>query len=86
MKYVYTFTGILLILFGTHYFAYRKGREIGRYQIESELQQTAQAQVTATIQASKKIIDNQNIISNNDDECFNRVWNDKIIKSVNILR
>lgn len=86
MKYVYTFAGIFIVLFGTHLFVYQKAFNAGRNEVLSELQETAQAQAVALKEANKKILDLQRVISNNNDECFNRVWPDEIIESVNILR
>lgn len=86
MKYVYAFAGILLVLVGTHLFVYRKAYEAGSNAVKSELHETAQAQALAIKQANQKILDLQRIIGNNNDECFNRVWPDDIVKSVNILR
>lgn len=83
MKYVYTFVGIFIILLGSHYFVYRKAYEAGRNEMSAELHETTQAQAMAIIQANKKILDLQRIIGNNNDECFNRVWPDEIIESVN---
>lgn len=86
MKYVYAFAGILLVLAGTHLFVYRKAYEAGSNAVKSELHEAAQAQALAIKQANQKILDLQRIIGNNNDECFNRVWPDDIVKSVNILR
>jgi hypothetical protein len=86
MKYVYAIVGFVLVLLGTHLYVYSKGCEAGRNQVKSELHQTTQKQLVALRQANQKILDLQRIIGNNNDECFNRLWPDEIIKSVNIVR
>ena len=57
MKYVYTFAGIFMVLFGTHLFVYQKAFNAGRNEVLSELQETAQAQAVALKDANKKILD-----------------------------
>ena len=86
MKYVYAFAGIFIVLCGTHLFVYRKAFEAGSNAVKSELHEITQTQVMAIREANQKILDLQRVISNNNDECFNRVWPDEIVNSVNILR
>ena len=83
MKYVYAFAGIFFILCGTHLFVYREAFEAGRNQVQSELHEISQTQAVALMEANKKILDLQRVIGNNNDECFNRLWPDEIIESVN---
>ena len=84
MKDVFIFMGIFIILCCTHLFVYRKAHESGRHEVEAEIHQSSQAQAYALIQAKQKILDLQRVISNNNDECFNRVWPDEIIRAVNV--
>lgn len=86
MKYVCVCAAIFIVLCGTHYFAFSKGREIGKLKSESEFLQTIQKQAEKIERANAKILDFQRVISNNNDECFNKLWPDEIIKSVNKLR
>lgn len=83
MKYVYTFAGIFMVLFGTHLFVYQKAFKAGRNEVLSELQEAAQEQAVALKEANKKILDLQRVIGNNSDECFNRVWDAETIGAVN---
>lgn len=83
MKYVYALGGILLLLLGTHTFMYGKGYKAGSNAVRIEVYEEAEKQAMAIAQASKKVLDLQRIISNNNSECFNWVWDDEIIKSVN---
>lgn len=83
MKYVYVCAAICIFLFGTHLYAFKTGYASGCNKVKSELYETTQAQVAKVVQASQKILDFQKIIGNNNDECFNRVWPDDIISSVN---
>lgn len=84
MKYVYVLAAICIVLFGTHLYTYKTGYTAGSNAVRSELSELAQKQEKAIAEANKKILDFQVIIGNNTDECFNRVWNDEIIKSVNL--
>ena len=86
MKDVFIFVGIFIVLCGTHLFVYNRAYESGANAIKAELQESAQEQAVALREANKKILDLQRVIGNNNDECFNRVWPDEIIESVNILR
>lgn len=83
MKYVYAFAGIFIVLCGTHLFVYRKAFEAGSNAVKSELHEISQTQAMALMEANKKILDLQRVISNNNDECFGRVWPDEIIDAVN---
>ena len=86
MKDVCIFVGIFVVLCATHLFVYNRAYDSGVNAVKSELRETEQAQAAALKEANKKILDLQRIIGNNDDECFNRVWPDEIISSVNIMR
>lgn len=87
MKYVYVLAAICIVLFGTHLYSYKTGYTAGSNAVKSELSELAQKQEKAIVEANKKILDFQVIIGNNTDECFNRVWDDEIIRSVNpVLR
>lgn len=83
MKYVYVCAAICIFLFGTHLYAFKTGYASGRDKIKSELYEYTQVQTQAVVKASQKILDFQAIIGNNYDECFNRVWPDDIISTVN---
>ena len=83
MKYVYTFAGIFIVLCGTHLFVYRKAFEAGGNAVKSELHEITQTQVMAIREANQKILDFQRLIGNNNDECFNRVWDAETIGAVN---
>lgn len=83
MKYVYICAGICLLLFGTHLYAFKTGYTAGGDKIKSELLATTQRQAQALTEANKKILDFQRLIGNNNDECFNRLWPNEIVESVN---
>lgn len=83
MKYVYICAGICLLLFGTHLYAFKTGYAAGGDKIKSELLATTQSQAQALAEANKKILDFQRLIGNNNDECFNRVWDAETIGAVN---
>ena len=83
MKYVYVCAGICLLLFGTHLYAFKTGYVAGGDKIKSELLATTQRQAKALTEANKKILDFQRLIGNNNDECFNRLWPNEIVESVN---
>ena len=86
MKDVCIFVGIFVVLCATHLFVYNRAYDSGVIAVKAELHESEQAQAVALREANKKILDLQRIIGNNDDECFNRVWPDEIISSVNIVR
>ena len=83
MKYVYIAVGVLLFLLSTHAFVYKSGHEKGYTDAYIEYQGDLNAQVQAIQEANKKIVDFQKKIANNNDECFNRLWTDEIVESVN---
>lgn len=83
MKYVYVCAGICLLLFGTHLYAFKTGYAAGGDKIKSELQGIAESQAAAIVSANQKILDLQRVIGNNNDECFNRVWDAEIVLAVN---
>lgn len=83
MKYVYVCAGICLLLFGTHLYAFKTGYAAGGDKVKSELLATTQSQAQALAEANKKILDFQRLIGNNNDECFNRVWDAETISAVN---
>lgn len=83
MKYVYVCAGICLLLFGTHLYAFKTGYASGGDKVKSELLATTQSQAQALAEANKKILDFQRLIGNNNDECFNRVWDAETISAVN---
>ena len=83
MKYVYICAGICLLLFGTHLYAFKTGYAAGGDKVKSELLATTQRQAQALAEANKKILDFQRLIGNNNDECFNRLWPNEIVESVN---
>lgn len=83
MKYVYLCGAICLILFGTHLYAFKTGYTAGGDKVRSELLATTQRQAQALTEANKKILDFQRLIGNNNDECFNRLWPNEVIESVN---
>ena len=86
MKDVCIFVGIFVVLCATHLFVYNRAYDSGVNAVKAELHESEQAQAIALKEANKEILDLQRIIGNNDDECFNRVWPDEIISSVNIVR
>ena len=83
MKYACTLGIFCLLLFGTHIYAFKEGYAAGRNKVQAELYETTQKQAQMLNEANKKILDFQRIIGNNNDECFNRLWPDKIVESVN---
>lgn len=83
MKYVYVCAGICLLLFGTHLYAFKTGYTAGGDKVKSELFETTQSQAQSLAEANKKILDFQRLIGNNNDECFNRVWDAETISAVN---
>lgn len=83
MKYVYVCAGICLLLLGTHLYAFKTGYAAGGDKIKSDLLATTQSQAQALAEANKKILDFQRLIGNNNDECFNRVWDAETISAVN---
>ena len=83
MKYVYVCAGICLLLFGTHLYAFKTGYASGGDKVKSELLATTQSQAQALAEENKKILDFQRLIGNNNDECFNRVWDAETIGTVN---
>lgn len=83
MKRIYIDAIIILCLFLSYVFVYKKGFDAGEQSVYSEMYQENQESVSAMVKASKKILDLQATIGNNTDECFNRVWSDEIISAVN---
>ena len=83
MKYIYTAISVVMILFTTHIWAYKSGYKKGYTEAHIEYQGDLNAQAHAIQEANKKILDFQRLISNNNDECFNRLWPSEIIESVN---
>lgn len=83
MKYVCVLMALLLLLFGTHTFMYGKGYKAGADAVRIEVYEETKKQTVAIVQANKKVLDLQRVISNNNSECFNWVWDDEIIESVN---
>ena len=83
MKYVYVFAAICLVLFGTHLYAFKTGFAAGGDKVRTELQGIAESQAAAIAEANQKILDFQRLIGNNNDECFNRLWPNEIVESVN---
>lgn len=83
MKYVYVLAIFCGVLFGTHLYSYKTGYIAGGNSVRSELSGLTQKQEKAIAEANKKILDFQVVIGNNTDECFNRVWPNEIIESVN---
>ena len=83
MKYVYVCAAICLILFGTHLYAFKTGFAAGGDKVRAELQGIAESQAAAIVSANQKILDLQRLIGNNNDECFNRVWDAETIGAVN---
>lgn len=83
MKYVYIAISVVMILFTTHIWAYKSGHKKGYTDAYIEYQGDLNAQMQAIQEANKKIIDFQKKIANNNDECFNRLWPDEIVESVN---
>ena len=84
MKYVYTAIAVVMILFTTHIWAYKSGCDKGYTEAYIEYQGDLNAQMRAIQEANKKIVDFQKKIANNNDECFNRLWDESIIESVNV--
>lgn len=83
MKYVYVCAAICLVLFGTHLYAFKTGFAAGGDKVRAELQGIAESQAAAIVSANQKILDFQRLIGNNNDECFNRVWDAETIGAVN---
>ena len=84
MKYVYTAIAVVILLFTTHIWAHKSGYDKGRTDAYIEYQGELNAQMQAIQEANKKIVDFQKKIANNNDECFNRLWPDEIVESVNV--
>lgn len=83
MKYVYIIIGAIFALFLSHSYTYKMGQYKGKTEAHIEYQGDLNAQAHAIQEANKKILDFQRLISNNNDECFNRLWPSEIIESVN---
>lgn len=83
MKNVYIVAGICILLLGTHLVAYNKGYKAGSNEVKSELYETTQKEAVGIVQASKKALDFQRVIVNNNSDCFKWVWDDEIINATN---
>lgn len=79
MKYVYTCAIFVVLLLAV----YSKGVADGKNKVISGNLQDVQAQLVAISQNTSQTLDFQRIISNNNDECFNRVWDSETINVVN---
>lgn len=83
MKQVLLFLAVFAFCCGTHYYVFKRGEETGYLKRQSELLQTIEGQYEQIKLANKKILDFQRLIGNNNDECFNRLWPNEVIESVN---
>ena len=79
MKYVYICVAFFLLLL----VVYTKGVADGKNKAVVGGLRTIESQLTAINQNTRQTLDFQRIISNNNDECFNRVWDDETIGAVN---
>ena len=79
MKYVYTCVAFFILLLAV----YAKGMADGKNKAIAGSLQAVESQLVAISQNTKQTLDFQRIISNNNDECFNRVWDDETVGAVN---
>lgn len=84
MKYVYAAIAVVIFFFTTHVWVYKSGYAKGQTDAYIEYQGDLNAQMQAIQEANKKIVDFQKKIANNNDECFNRLWPDEVVESVNV--
>ncbi len=78
------FYGVLLCsVIGGLVWAYNSGYKSGANAEKGKVAETAKQQEQQMAAANQKILDLQRIIANNNDECFNRVWDDEIVRAVN---
>ena len=82
MKNVF-YGAILCCVIGGVVWSYNRGYKSGQNAIKAEIAEKTQQQEQQIIVANQKILDLQRIIANNNDECFNRVWDDEIIRAAN---
>ena len=82
MKNVF-YGAILCCVIGGVVWSYNRGYKSGQNSIKAEIAEKTQQQEQQIIVANQKILDLQRIIANNNDECFNRVWDDEIIRAAN---
>lgn len=83
MKYAYSFLSVIVVLSVSHLWAYNAGYSKAQSKTYIKQQEEASVQLQAIQAASQKILDFQKKIANNNDECFNRVWDESVIESVN---
>ena len=62
---------------------YSKGVADGKNKVNAERFREIQEQLVAVNNNTLQTLDFQRIISNNNDECFSRVWDEEIIRVVN---
>lgn len=79
MKYVYVCIIFVVMLLAV----YSKGVADGKNKAISHSLQEVESQLNAISQNTRQTLDFQRIISNNNDECFNRVWDSETINVVN---
>lgn len=82
--YVYAFIGILFV--GLIWQSYKRGYSAGVADEQKQYIEQKYNQEKAIYEANKKILDLQKRISYNNDECFNRVWPEDVVRIVNELR
>jgi hypothetical protein len=82
MKNVLNCVLLVSVLLGL-WWAYNSGYKSGINEERAKNAETAQKQEQQMSAANQKILDLQRIIANNNDECFNRVWDDEIIRAAN---
>jgi len=79
----YLYAGLAIFVIFSHGYAYFKGKSAGKSEIIAQNGDLVAKQQKAIQDANKKILDFQRIIVYNNDECFNRVWDESIINATN---
>ena len=84
MKDLYALLAICAALLLSYVWVYKAAYESGQREAYIEYQGELNAQMQAVAEANKKIVGFQKKIANNNDECFNQLWPDEIVESVNV--
>lgn len=80
-KYIYF--ALLLFAVFTGLWGYRLGYGKAKSEIINKNNDIIEQQRQAITNAQQKILDFQRVISYNNDDCFNRVWDEEIIRATN---
>lgn len=80
-KYIYF--ALLLFAIFAGLWGYRLGYDKAKSEIINKNNDIIEQQRQAITNAQQKILDFQRVISYNNDDCFNRVWDEEIIRATN---